>query len=424
VTRLSSRDVAFHPHSFGDPDGRLFRWDGGLFRALRGDRADFFRSLLDGGVIDELASAGLFVPTEATALEFEGYDLVVRHRSIDHVSYPTEWCAPMFGDAASLYLDLLEALARRDLTLKDVHPWNLVFDGPAPLFVDLTSIAPAHERSPAAVADRFRSYYVLPLLLMAAGHAPLARSLMLEYDGVTNRHLALLVGRAGHARRRTSARRRKASTWSSVVEDLRREIAEAAPPTRKPGEPALPSPMEGVVHEVIADLDPPSILTFEAQVGLPERIAGPSRVVVAISEDEGIVADVYRSARADRLPILPVLMDFTKPTPSIGFSGGHFSIAATERLPCALTIALDLVPRVVSRRSLTFEQVSEGLSLFTRQSALVGFAPLPNGSTRPPWYREDALADALAERFRRVRRVTSQSSRGSDGETTLFVCEK
>jgi hypothetical protein len=424
VTRLSRSDVAFHPHSFGDPDGRLFRWDGGLFRALGGDRADFFRSLLDRGVIEELASEGLLVPTEVTALELEGYELVVRHRSIDHVSYPTEWCSPMFGDAASLYLDLLEALAQRDLTLKDVHPWNLVFDGPAPLFVDLTSIAPAHERSPAAVADRFRSYYVLPLRLMAAGHAALARSLMLEYDGVTNRDLALLAGKAGRARRWTSARRRRASTWTSVVDELRREVAEAAPSTREPAETDVPSPMEDAVHEVIAELDPPSILTFEAQVGLPERIASPSHSVVAISEDEESVSDVYRSARANRLPILPVLMDFTKPTPSIGFSGGHFSIAATERLACALTIALDLVPHVVSRRSLTFEQVSEGLSLFTRHSALVGFAPLPDGSTRPPWYREDALADALGDRFGKVRRVTSQNAPGSDVETTLFVCEK
>ena len=48
----------------------------------------------------------------------------------------------MLKEAALLTLDLCIRLAEKELTLQDAHPWNILFDGHHPVFIDLGSITP------------------------------------------------------------------------------------------------------------------------------------------------------------------------------------------------------------------------------------------------------------------------------------------
>ena len=64
--------------------------------------------------------------------------------------------------------------------------------------------------------------------------------------------------------------------------------------------------------------------------------AGPN--VVSLETDQVRAARLYAEARDAALPVLSLMMDFVKPTPSIGFSS-HYSIAAHERLKCDLVWA-------------------------------------------------------------------------------------
>src|SRR5678815_3981698 len=92
--------------------------------------------------------------------------MVVRHRMVPFTSYPEEWCPAMLKDAALTLLDLLVELARCGLTLKDAHPWNLLFDRGRPVYVDLVSITPLVDERWRNEAE-FRRFYLHPLLLMA-----------------------------------------------------------------------------------------------------------------------------------------------------------------------------------------------------------------------------------------------------------------
>src|SRR5881296_2050967 len=112
---ISSSELRFHPHSFADPDGRLFWWNGELYRAISHEKTPFFVQLFRNGTIPELAERGFLIRSDRTALTLEGYGMVLRHRSVPFVSYPHEWCAAMFKDAAAAYLDLLEELLKRGL---------------------------------------------------------------------------------------------------------------------------------------------------------------------------------------------------------------------------------------------------------------------------------------------------------------------
>ena len=48
----------------------------------------------------------------------------------------------MLRDAALAILTLAAELAERGLTLKDSHPWNVLFHGTRPVWVDVTSVGP------------------------------------------------------------------------------------------------------------------------------------------------------------------------------------------------------------------------------------------------------------------------------------------
>src|SRR5262245_16779020 len=181
---ISYDQITFHPHSFGDPDGRLFRFDGGLYRAISNEKTPFFSRLFEDGTIGELVNRGLLVRSEPADLTLDGYGMVLRHTSVPFVSYPNEWCAAMFKDAALAYLDLLKELVQRGLTLKDTHPWNLLFDGAKPLYVDMTSITPLTEGSTCPNYEKFCRYYLYPLVLMSRGHERIVRWLLVDYEGI------------------------------------------------------------------------------------------------------------------------------------------------------------------------------------------------------------------------------------------------
>ncbi len=116
--------------------------------------------------------------TELTDLALDGYRLVLRHRSLPFVSYPYEWCDEMLKDAVLLLIDLEMKLTRHGLTLVDASPWNVVFDGSRPVFVDFTSFLPAEKNWTWNAYDGFCRYYIHPLQLMAHGRRRTARSLL------------------------------------------------------------------------------------------------------------------------------------------------------------------------------------------------------------------------------------------------------
>ena len=419
---LRAADVEFHPHSFADPDGRVFRWDGGLYRGLRGAQAEVFGSLLAAGVLAELSGRGILVGTEPTSLTLEGYDLVLRHEEIPFPSYPTEWCTAMFAAAARAYLDLLDQLQEQGLGLKDVHPWNLVFDATRPRFVDLTSIARAEDCSPSALEEKYRRYYLLPLQLMTSGHAVVARNLLLEFDGVRRSDADALLRTSGGKLRRVAERaRRPPQDLAELAARLRGHLEPLlAEAERAPAEDQAVGELEEAAAAVLRRLRPASASLFDPAPALPGYCLGDGRSLVVLDSDEARSAASYAGAFAKQLPILSLVVDFRRPTPSIGYSG-HFSIAAHKRLASPFVVALDLAQRFAAQPFLTFEHLSEGVSLFTHRWALVGFGPpqLADPARRPPpWYGAGELRRALARRFATVEEAARI------GETVLFLCQK
>jgi hypothetical protein len=470
MARIPDSEVAFHPHSHGDPAGRLFLWEGELYRGIRPQWTPFFTQLFQNGVIQRLVDRGLLIESELTPLTLDGFDVVVRHRRVAFASYPEEWCAEMLRDAAVVILELATELTQYGLTLKDGHPWNVLFDGGRFVYVDLTSLIPAPGESTWPGKDSFRKFCLYPLLLMARGQERIARRLLPEYEGVLQSELFMLTGdpalRGSPSsvmdRLRSQLRQRLPTPWRrwvgknvtpmlsprrrqpnsptalvSSLSHLRREVQQIAWPAGSPeyadrdgnfpdlsSRDAWTQKQQGV-YKILTDLRPGSVLDVASGPGWWSSLAAllNSRVV-AFDADPVRVSRLYHQARVNQLPILPLVMDFADPTPARGLFG-HWAIAATDRFQCEMVLALDLVHHMVFGKHLDFAHITGGLAQFSKRWLVVEFVSredpeLPQSSRdRRSWYTLDNFISSLQRWFCSVTVVPSYPP-----SRVLLVCEK
>jgi hypothetical protein len=447
---VPSHEPVFHPHSFADDAGRLFRWDEKLWRGITHEHASFFDSLFRDGTIQALVERGLLIETKPTNLALDGYGMVLSHRSVPFISYPNEWSAGMLKDAALTILDLAIELAQQDLILKDAHPWNVLFDWSHPIYVDLTSIAPHENRSTWSAYDEFCRFCYYPLILMSLGQERIARSLLPEYQGVLRSELLTLARGSLPSRFvvQRLVRRCFNSTLSligrashrsalALLKQARRDIETIQLPSYKrrhrrrlldtmfsPSSESEWTSRPLMLRKILTTLQPGSILDLSR--GPTWTTTVPATMgfkVVSIDPDAARISALYETACDKNLAILPLIVDFIKPTPSVGYSD-HYSIAATERLKCDLVLALGLTDGIALENHLSLDLIAQGLAAFSKRWLLVGVGERKKGETNTSVYpgpaavRLEDFGAALRKRFSHVS-VVSPAHSG-----TLLLCER
>jgi hypothetical protein len=284
----------------------------------------------------------------------------------------------MFKDATLAVLALGLELVEYGLILKDHHLWNVTFDACHPIYVDLTSIVPLRSDTCWPSYDKFCRYCLYPLLLIAADHERIARHLMPDYEGAQRTETELLTGNAPRSLRKlVGYRPRHSSSQTDYLKELRGVIDQIELPANAAHKTESPA----ALAKILGELRPRSLLDLGGGGAITDVNT------VSFDADSARAAQRYQEAREGRLPLLPLVMDFTKPTPSIGF-GGHYSMAASERFQCEMVFAPANALQAMRSRSLNFDQIVEGLALFTSRWLVVE--------------DDGTLADALGRRFRNV----------------------
>ena len=447
-TRISPAEVTFSKLSLVD-EGRVFRWNGKLFRAIRAEHTKDVQRVFDSGLIEALVKEGVFVHSRITDHKIDGFDLVVEHQIIDVVSYPREWSFSMLKDAALLILRINEIANEFGYQTKDCHPYNVLFAGETPLYIDLGSFIPFQPRELSLLSlDEFlRSYYYPIKIWASVGVAwgsratPRSGCLVDTEDYLRCRWpifrwaigdpigklvskvykiCSLTDERFGEVRKRYPAwevflaescrklrgslasieglrssiqrvkRRDEETTWSDYHDSF----------TRQSGEITL-SPRFQYIADLLISLGISSILEIAGNQGILSRALkrmNPGLLVTCTDADASALDKGFCASKGEGLGInWAVLNPFFTELASVEDS-------PVARFQADAVVALALSHHVVLSRGLRLEWVLDQLSQYCRNYMLIEFMPLglydgPNSPPTPPWYTQEWFQKEFEVRF-------------------------
>jgi len=428
VKVLSLSEIEWLRNRVTDQVGRLFRWEGGVYRAIYPEQARHVQQLFDGSIVTEMVESGLLIGTELTELRLEGFGLVLKHRTLPFATKPFEWPRQFLRDAALVVLDLNRALLPHGLGTVDAHGGNIgAIDAGRPVWVDFGSIVPTS--SAPLPLEEFRRFFRRPLqLLERAPSSSAAVRQIIRAGGLEKNAMAELLHPRwnparwvprirGELERRvpwirsasavaTAERARLLARERARIERLRLATDSTTWGAYQQRElPLYPSnyedleddPRRGAIFQILREARPRRVLDLAANAGFFSFFAARQGAqVLAVDFDEPAIGCCYETARAfgRDISITCVVADVMEPPPVA--RNGDFALAL------ALTHHLALGQRY------TFAAIAESLARFTTQTLLVEFMPNGLGGTRPlpdplpDWYRLDSFLRELETHFENV----------------------
>jgi len=371
--------------------------------------------------------------------------MVVEHVRIEFPSFPYEWAPEMLHAAGLLTLDLAQRLLGDGLGLKDATPYNVLFKGPDPVFIDVLSF---ERREPGDATwlpyAQFVRTFLLPLLANRAYGLGLDQILTTRRDGLEPEEVyrwskplerlrppffslvsmptwlgskhspddASIYGKkilpnAEKARfvletllnglRRTLCRLQPAqgvrSTWSDYMTGNNNYTTEHF------------SAKQLFVQEALAEFSCCSVLDVGCNTGHFSAIAARSGAsVVAIDYDPVVLGDVWRNARSEKLNILPLAVNLTRPSPGTGWRNQEcpsFLERARGKFDCVLMLAV--IHHMLVTERVPLEDIVDLAAELTTDLLIIEFiAPEDSMFRRLTRGREELHKDLNREVFEAV----------------------
>jgi SAM-dependent methyltransferase len=439
--------AAASPRSFRDPDATLVEHDGRLVRAVRGHALEAFRRMLEDPVVRKWMDQGRIVRTRPlprieTPAQFADFDgECFEHERLPFVSQPAEWAPEMLAAAGRLTLDLARALLPRGWQLKDATPANVLFRDAEPVFVDLPSIVAREPGNCLWIArHQFETTFLLPLIASVEAGLPVSWTLANPVAGLSHEALAGILGArrwlkprlwrsvalpaalaakaaagAGAPRAMKAASEEQARfildrSYGGLDREVRRCVARLAArsshwqrytATRAHYGSADLEAKRRFVADAIAGTRPRRTLDIGANTGEFSEIAARQGEVVALDIDERSVAAIWERARAGRLPILPLVGNFGRPTPALGWRNRELeSLLARAAGSFDLVLMLAVVHHLRVTEGVPVAEQLDAVAAITRRHLLVEYVPV----TDPMFAaiargREPLYADCLRPEF-------------------------
>lgn len=354
--------------SFRDPDGHVVLYHERLLRVVHESGATNLEHFLGSSVFKSAVLSGNIVGTktidpetiDSTVLNLTDNSILIEHDKIFFPSFPFEWPAQMLSSAAILTLDLLEHLHEEGLTLKDASAYNILFDGPRPVFVDVLSFVKSDASSYIWPAEsQFIRHFVLPLLAFSEFHLSPGMVFMTNRDGLEPESiykmcsmiekftpiflstvtLPTILGKLHNTDLSKIYKNSKATNLNKAkfifdltIRRLRRKvnkcIASASAisnwsnymDTGNSYTDQQLQEKESFVRDVISGHRPSNVLDIGCNTGHFSFIVAESGArVVAIDSDPIVIGEVWTEANRRNLNILPLVVNISRPSPAVGW---------------------------------------------------------------------------------------------------------
>lgn len=370
-----------HKLSYRDPAGSLFNIEGRMIRLVKPVAAPQVRKTLSSVVYQEFL-AKRFLPStrivgEAEMSQFlrsvsnteipHEIGVCIEHERIPFPSFPNEWGSEMLWQAASLTLKLGKALSKEGLGLKDATPFNVLFRGPNPVFIDFLSIErrmPGDSLWPAF--GQFVRTFLTPLLANKYFSMSMDMIFLARREGLEPHHLYPMtsilkrvrqpffslitvpfwLARFGGSKKKWRESKETALSefkvdraryiYESLLSHLDRLLNKLKPIAKTKSnwssymEKSLPydrnqfAEKVEFVSSVFDKAKPKRVLDVGCNTGFFSIMAAERNAsVVAIDSDEVAVNKLWRQAHERGLDILPLVMSLNRPTPSVGWNNNE-----------------------------------------------------------------------------------------------------
>lgn len=406
--------------SFANAAGGMFWRDEQLCSGAVGRNARLLKLLWEEGLIEELRKLGLVAEFEAIHDADMQYEFALGLRRSFRISYCYEWCDEMWKAGALYLINLLKELASFQLTIENLQPHYLLFDGTRPVYVNPASFCHLTKEVFAHTIERLSASLLYPVVLASSGKSHPARRLLRGItEGIRVEDFSELKEVA-----------ERVTTWAKTLsppeclQKLQNEVEQISFVDVKNewseyysiDPPLIPSEnwskKHYQVYQVLIERSPESVLDLACNVGRYSRLATTVAAdVIAVDFDETCVNRLYRRVQSTEPQILPILMDITDPSPAFGV-GNSWLAPASIRFQADLVLALAVSHHLVfSGWKLTIDELVRAFSPFARRWLLVEWIPFDsNGMVystydRPEsatWYDLDSFVAALAKHFSRI----------------------
>jgi SAM-dependent methyltransferase len=404
------------PVSFRDPEARLYVSDGRVLRFLHASAAGPIIAFIQSPAAASLVSAGHLVSSvQRTASDLQTDAEVpgewLEHERIWFPSFPFEWAPEMLYEAGLLTLTVTETAMRAGFELKDATPFNVLFKGSQPVFIDVASF----QRFDSAVITwhayaQFVESFILPLLVyrlsglrvdwvFAHSRDGLHPSELRNFPGLwrssAGRRYVLLPrlfeSRQPHPPSAKTTRQRDTEVARFVRErlyrSLRRSLRSLYPPdppgtdvveyaaSRSNQEAEQTHIKRQTVEEWLRRINPRRVLDVGANTGEYSLLAASlGASVVSIDKAPEAISALYRRSFAARADVQPLLVDLMRPTPAIGWNNAeHPSFLDRARSQFDAVLFLAVIHHVVINDRVPLEDLFRLLADLTTSWLIAEF---------------------------------------------------
>ena len=309
---------------------------------------------------------------------------VFEHDRISFPSYPYEWPAEMLHSAGELTLELAMRMLPDGFGLKDGTPYNVLFRGPRPVFVDVLSFEKRDPRNAIWLPHaQFVRTFLLPLLAAKHFGLPPAQALLAHRDGLepeevyrwlspaqklSPKFLSLVSlpswlaakyeknSKAIHQPDHSQNPEKAQFILDHLLTGTGRELARVSPATGTKStwteymtsnnnyDSQHFNAKERFVREVVDEYHPGRVLDVGCNTGhFSEIAANAGAEVIAIDYDPVVLGEVWRRAKTKALNILPLAVNLCRPTPGLGWRNEEcpsFLDRSRESFDCVLMLAV------------------------------------------------------------------------------------
>lgn len=423
-----SQSTADAVWSFRDPAGNLIAVDDRILRVVKPAFRPDVEAVLKSQVIQRFVEAGKFVRTTPLSLADDGLPPAVRqqllsgadaevleHERIWFQSFPSEWPAEMLQAAGELTLDLAEGLLAEQLGLKDGTPFNVLFRGTEPVFIDVLSVERRDPHNPVWMPyAQFVRTFLLPLLVARHLSVPIGRTFLANREGLEPEEVYRSIGwgkrvkppflelvsmpswLSGRGEKNGGAMYRprpmkNAEQTRFVLRGLLRRLRRAMHKVR-PREPkSFWSEYTTMTHysaeemdkkmrfvlSAVADSGARKILDVGCNTGrFSVACAEAGRNVVAIDSDPAVIGALWREGSRRKVSILPLVVNIAQPTPPTGWRNRECP-SFLERA-CGsfeMVMMLALIHHLLVTERVPLLEILRLASELTRDAAVIEFVP-------------------------------------------------